>query len=167
MITWYVVYTQASQEKMAQNHLRNQGYDVYAPAIAKTRKHARKTDIVSAPLFPRYIFVGLNPETTQWRAINGTRGVSHVLTQNSKPARIATEIIESLKAQENVDGHIPAKALSLFKVGDKISFIRGAFEGISGVIDNFDTQERIEVLFDFLGRMMKATVPMNYVEQSR
>ena len=167
MMTWHLVYTQARQEKLAQEQLQNQGYEVYVPSFLKKISHARKVQSVSAPLFPRYIFVGLDTEVKPWRVINGTRGVSHIITQNNKPVRIPSKVIHELKAQEDTTGHITLKALDLFKPGETVSFIQGAFEGLSGVIENMDAQGRIDILLNFLGRMMRISVPGSYVRQGQ
>jgi transcriptional antiterminator RfaH len=67
---WYAVYTQARMEKWARSNLWERGFKVYLPLYHKERRHARKTDWVSAPLFPRYLFVAADPQSRQQRSIN-------------------------------------------------------------------------------------------------
>ena len=88
MISWCVAHTQAQKEKTAQMNLLNQGFEVYLPLFKKIKKHARKIEKVSVPLFPRYIFVGFNSETSRWRSINGTRGISHLSLIHIEKCRI-------------------------------------------------------------------------------
>ena len=75
MNRWYVVNTQSHQEARADENLRRQGFYSWLPRFRRPRKHARRTDYVSAPLFPGYLFVRLDPEAERWRSINGTFGV--------------------------------------------------------------------------------------------
>jgi len=79
MQQWYAVHTQASAEQKADFHLRNQGFEVYLPSYRKQRRHARRVDWIKAPLFPRYLFVRMDIETTPWRRIHSTIGVSYLL----------------------------------------------------------------------------------------
>jgi transcriptional antiterminator RfaH len=69
MTYWCAVQTHVRAEDKAAFHLRRQGYDVFLPKHLKRRKHARRIDWVSAPLFPRYLFVAIDPETTPWWAL--------------------------------------------------------------------------------------------------
>lgn len=85
---WYVVHTQPRAEGQAVRHLEMQGYRVFCPRYRRTIRHARKTKSVFAPLFPSYLFVHLNILRDQWRSINGTRGVVHLLMQGGAPQPI-------------------------------------------------------------------------------
>ena len=76
---WYVVRTQPHREARAYYQLQNQNYQVFLPRFPKSRRHARKFDTVLAPLFPRYLFVGLDLTRHPWRSVNGTYGVEHLL----------------------------------------------------------------------------------------
>src|SRR3546814_11754026 len=76
MTTWVAVYTQPHKEVRASQHLRNQGVAVYLPQYQKLCRRAGKAPgIIAAPLFPRYLFAGVDTETQRWRSVNGTRGV--------------------------------------------------------------------------------------------
>src|SRR4029079_10767897 len=77
---WYVVRTLPQRELQARIQLINQGFRVFVPRYLKNRRHARKLETVSAPLFPRYIFVVLDRTRDRWRSINGTFGVDRLLT---------------------------------------------------------------------------------------
>ena len=59
---WYAVYTQARMEKWARSNLWERDHEDYSPQFLRQRRHAPKTDWVSAPLFPRYLFVAVDPD---------------------------------------------------------------------------------------------------------
>ena len=73
---WYVAHTQPGSEAKASWHLRNQDFAVYLPRSLKRRRHARRLDWVAAPLFPRYLFIGMELATARWRAIRSTIGIA-------------------------------------------------------------------------------------------
>ena len=56
---WYVVHTRTHRENTAQAQLANQGFRTFMPRLEKTVRHARKTALILAPLFPRYFFIAL------------------------------------------------------------------------------------------------------------
>jgi len=57
---WYVVHTQPNGEGRADLNLCRQGFATYLPRYARRRRHARRQEVVKRPLFPRYLFVGLD-----------------------------------------------------------------------------------------------------------
>ena len=72
---WYVVHTQPNGEGRANLNLRRQGFATYLPRYARRRRHARRQETVQRPLFPRYLFVGLDlarDEARDFREIAGS-----------------------------------------------------------------------------------------------
>ena len=164
MISWCVIQTQPNKEFIAKTNLLLQGFDVYLPQIKKIRRHARKVDEVLAPLFPRYLFVGLDLARDAWRSLNGTRGVSHVLTnQNHKPSVIRGDVITSLKSQEDA-GILPVEGALALLVGDEIRISGGAFDGHTGIVESLSDSLRVQVLLTFLGRQTRVFVPVSCVD---
>ena len=95
-----------------------QGFESYLPRFKKIKKHARKVEEVLVPLFPRYIFVGMDLEFARWRSVNGTRGISYLLTNDDYPASLPDLVIQNLKSQEIAEGVVPVSSLFAFKKGD-------------------------------------------------
>ena len=60
MIAWYAVYTQPHAETKAAEHLLRQGYSAYLPRYRTWVSHARRRQPVLRPLFPRYLFAGVD-----------------------------------------------------------------------------------------------------------
>jgi transcriptional antiterminator RfaH len=89
---WYVAHTHAHAEAKALN-LRRHGYAVFFPRYRKRRRHARRIEIVSAPLFPRYVFVLVDRATQRWRAIGSTFGVAHLVWHGDEPAVVPDKVI--------------------------------------------------------------------------
>ena len=101
MKNWYVVYTQPNGENLADLHLQRQGFEVYLPRYSKMISHARYLKKVSRPLFQRYLFVRLNIETQLWRSINGTLGVTRLVSRGEKPVAVPEGIVDELKKRED------------------------------------------------------------------
>lgn len=127
-ITWCVAHTQPLKEVTAQQHLLDQGFEAYMPRFKKTVRHARKVEEKLVPLFPRYIFVGMDLSPARWRSVNGTRGVSHLLMTNDlNPAKVPTRIVDELRAKEIGNGIVPVASLVNFVKGEKVRIVEGAF----------------------------------------
>lgn len=156
---WYVVQAQANAENKAIAHLGRQGFATYLPRYLKRRRHARRIDIVAAPLFPRYLFVEIDMGVQRWRSIYSTVGVSRLVSNGDFPAPVPDEVISSLKRRESTSGFVQLDHRPKFKAGDKVRILEGAFYDCLGIYDGMSDRERVEILLDLLGR--KVRVLMN------
>ncbi len=164
MINWFVAHTHPLKEIIAQQHLLEQGFEVYLPRFKKIRRHARKVEEVLVPLFPRYIFIGMNMEVARWRSVNGTRGVSYLLTNYDRPAVVPNYVIENLKSHEIAYGIVPVNSLITFAKGDKVRVTDGAFQDQIAIFEMLDDKQRVQLLLSFLGKEIKVALPDYMVE---
>ncbi|WP_035544531.1 MULTISPECIES: transcription termination/antitermination NusG family protein [Holospora] len=165
-ITWCVVHTQPLKESIAQKHLLDQGYEVYFPRFKKVCRHARRVEEKLVPLFPRYIFLGLDLNLVRWRSINGTRGVSYLLMCDAlNPAQVEADVIYRLQEKEIGDGIVPISSLVNFVKGEKVRILEGAFADQTGIFQSIDDNSRAQVLLTFLGREIKMSLPVFSIEE--
>ena len=164
-MNWCVAHTQPLKELVAERHLLDQGFEVYLPRFKKIRRHARKVEEVLAPLFPRYLFVGIDVDVTPWRSISGTRGVSHLLMNHTnQPAQVSHHIIAQLKSQEIGEGVVHLSSLMTFTKGDKVRVTEGVFKDQGAVFEMLDDKSRVQLLLNFLGRETRIFLPTYAVE---
>lgn len=163
MKRWYVVYTRTGMERMAAGHLENQGYTIYLPQRLKERRHARRIDTIKTPLFPRYLFVGLDLSTDRWNAINGTYGVNYLVAIGDRPSAVPKGIVEAISARENSEGHIEIIEPCPFKKGDVVEITHGALADQTGIFKCNDDKQRVTLLLSLLGREMEVSLPANAV----
>jgi transcriptional antiterminator RfaH len=160
--SWFVVQTQSRKEEKARHHLVNQGFTVYLPCYRRRVRHARRLEIVRRPLFPGYLFVQFDPGWTRWRAINGTVGVHHILTNGELPQRIPEAIVREIKAREDETGAVTLFPSSLAP-GQPVRVIDGPLAEVSGLFEEAQDDKRIVLLFTLLGREVRAVVPAEAV----
>lgn len=159
---WYVVQSQPNAELKAVTHLGRQGFATYLPRYLKRRRHARRVEHVPAPLFPRYLFVGMNVGTQRWRSIFSTVGVSRIVCNGELPTPIPDQVIENLRAREH-DGLIKLDQRPLFRVGDQVRLLDGAFADCLGLYEGMKDGDRVALLLDLLGRKVRVIVDTNSV----
>ena len=63
-MNWYAVQTQPNRENLAVFQLERQGYDVWMPCYERIVRHARQAKRVRSPLFPGYLFISFDLDTT-------------------------------------------------------------------------------------------------------
>ena len=147
--------TQANAENKAVAHLARQGFATYLPRYLKRRRHARRVDIVAAPLFPRYLFVEIDMAVQRWRSIYSTVGVSRLVCNGEFPAPVPEQVVDVLKNREDASGFIQLDHRPKFKTGDKIRILEGAFYDCLGIYDGMSDRDRVEILLDLLGRKVR------------
>jgi len=156
---WLVVHCHANAEIKAELHLRRQGYEVYLPKYKKTRRHARRVESVIRPLFPRYLFVAFDPDSTPWRAVRSTVGVSYLVSAGEQPITAPDWLIEQLRQREGKDGLYSDTVESGFKKGEAVSITSGPFLDHQGVFDGLNDQQRVTVLLDIMGKQVRTRIP--------
>lgn len=157
---WFVAQTQPHAEAKAASHLLRQSFNVYLPRYMKRRRHARKVDNVPAPLFPRYLFVGVNEAAQRWRVIQSTVGVTHLICNGEAPAVVHDSIIEALKRREDAAGFIFLDQRPQFRSGDKIRVLEGAFTDAFGLFEGMTDNDRVTILLDLLGRKVRVNLDL-------
>jgi transcriptional antiterminator RfaH len=106
----------------------------------------------------------LDIDTDRWRSVNGTRGVSKLITLDEKPVGVPSSIIERLKLREDTEGLVPLDTLGMFVAGDKIHILEGTFSGYSAIYEKMDDKKRVQLLLNFLGRETRVQLPRYAVE---
>lgn len=151
---WYVVKTQPRREIFAAEQLQNQGFTVFLPKQVKTVRHARRVSTGFGAFFPSYLFVKLDISWQRWRSINGTRGVSHLVTQAEQPAPAPAGVIEDLIAACDARGVLVEGPW--LEVGQEVRITHGPFVDHVAVIDRFGNADAVRVLLEIMG----AVVPL-------
>ena len=166
MRDWFAVHTHAKGEFVAQKNLERQGYTTYLPLFRTTRKHARKVEVVSAPLFPRYIFVSLIRGLDGPSKVRYSKGVSNIVSFGLKPATIPQKILQSLLDKEDEEGCINFRKSEKLVPGDKVNIIEGIFARSSGVIEKITGTDRVLLLLDLLDQQLKLNTSRNSISLS-
>jgi len=145
---WYLVRTLGGRELVAAMQLERQGFRTFLPKQLKTVRHARKLRTSAAAFFPSYLFVELDLGRDRWRSINGTIGVSHLVSWGERPAAVPHGIVESLVRACGPDGML---APPLLREGQTVRIIAGPFADRLAVIDRLDEAGRVRVLLEIMG----------------
>jgi transcriptional antiterminator RfaH len=146
---WFVVRTQPRRESQAERQLANQHYRTFLPRFRKSRRHARKFEIVSAPLFPGYLFVILDLARDHWRSVNGTYGVDRLLTQGGVPEPVPHGLVEQLLAAIDAEGIV--RFHPHLQHGQMVRVSAGPFANLVGRLQQLDDSGRVRILLEVLG----------------
>lgn len=160
---WYVVQTQPHAERKAAAHLDRQGFQSYLPQYLKSRRHARRIEKVTSPLFPRYLFVAVDIAAQRWRAIQSTIGVARLVCNGNMPAPVPEGVVSALKQRHDERGFIRLEKRPLLKPGDSVRVVDGVFASCLGLFEGMTDGERVAILLDLLGRKVRVVLDSGYI----
>lgn len=155
---WYVVHTQPNGEARADLNLRRQGFATYLPRYARRRSHARRREVVKRPLFPRYLFVGLDLARDRWRAIHSTFGVNRLVLAGEEPLPVPEGVIDEIRAREDGEGLVALGLPAGVGPGSRIRLVDGIFADAKGVLERIADDRRVAILLEMLGREVRVFV---------
>lgn len=152
---WHLVYTKAQMEDIALLNLERQGYHCYLPKLRIEKIRRRKAEVVVEPMFPRYLFVrlDLSGKGKSWTPIRSTQGVQQLIYFGSRAAQVDDRLIDWLRQRE-----LERPTEAVFKPGEAVVIIDGAFAGIEAIFQTADAERRAMILLEILSKPVRMQI---------
>lgn len=159
-VGWYVAYTHPMRENRAKMELERLKFTAYLPLKTLWIKHARRKNREHRPLFPRYLFVELDPLRDNFMAVQRADGISEILRADDAPVQVPGELVDLIQHEESVGAYDETTGrLEGIRQGDAVRIVdTGKFDDCLAVFAKADTKRRVEVLLTMLGRATKVTL---------
>ena len=151
---WYVVHTKPRQEARALENLQNQGFTCYLPTMQVQKLRNQRVQVVTEPMFSRYLFIQLDDQTQNWGPIRSTLGVSKLVSFGPQPAKVPPEFVAFLKEAP------PETLARMFAPGDTVQVAAGSLQGLEGKYLAHDGETRAFVLIELLGQPHRLRIEM-------
>jgi transcriptional antiterminator RfaH len=161
---WFVIQFKPNSHHQATKNLNRQGFNTFLPLHEITLRKASRFVKSTKPLFPGYMFVSFNKTENKWHKIKNTYGVSRLITFNSSLKSIPSTFIDNLMKRYDSSG----KLIPILKMkkGDKVAILEGPFANFIATVEKYESEQRIWVLMDIMGRKTKIQTPLNTLQQS-
>ena len=160
---WYLVRALLGREILAAQHLERQGFTTFLPKQMKTVRHARRIRVALAAFFPGYLFIRLDLDRDRWRSVNGTVGVSHLVSQGERPAAAPPGVVEALIEASDERDVLAGPPL---QVGQTVRITAGAFADQLAVIERLDDAGRVRVLLDIINGRVPIDTRREYLAEA-
>jgi transcriptional antiterminator RfaH len=161
---WFILQFKANSHHQATKNLNQQGFETFLPLHDTTLRKASRFKNTTKPLFPGYMFITFDRANTRWHKINNTYGVSRLVTFNSTLKSIPSIIIENLINRCDKSGKIlPLKKLA---EGDQVKILNGPFASFIASVEKYETDQRIWVLMNLMGRKTKIQTSVEILKLS-
>lgn len=163
---WYAVCCKPRQETVAEENLLRQGFQVYLPRIRiRQRRRGQWLDAVEV-LFPRYIFIRIDPLRRTTAPVRSTRGVIGLVRFGGQPAVVPDAVMEALLQREDAASGLHQDNRPLFSAGEPIKLVDGPLTGMEGVFTQQDGDKRVIVLLELLGKANKVRVDRDWIAKA-
>lgn len=163
---WFAVCCKPRQELIAHEHLLRQSYHAYLPRIKVRKRRAGKWIEVVEALFPRYIFIRVDPAKNSLAPVRSTRGVVGVVRFGGQPAVVPDGVMAELRRREDEVSGLHLDDRAQFNVGETVRFVEGPLAGMEGVFAQDDGEKRVTVLLELLGKTNKMSVDRDWLVQA-
>lgn len=161
---WFILQFKSNSHHLAAKNLNRQGFETFLPLHDTTSRKLSRFMNISKPLFPGYMFIRFNRAETTWHKINNTYGVSRLITFNSTLKSIPTIFVDHLMKRYDLSGKlIPIQKL---KKGDQVKVLKGPFTNFIATVETYETEQRIWILMDLMGRKAKIQTPSDALQPS-
>ncbi len=163
---WYAVCCKPRQESVAEENLLRQGFRVYLPRIRiRQRQRGKWVDAVEV-LFPRYIFIRVDPQRRSTATVRSTRGVTGLVRFGGQPAIVPDCVMDALMQREDAASGMHQDDRPAFNAGEAIKLVDGPLAGMEGVFTEQDGDKRVIVLLELLGKANKISVSRDWVDRA-
>jgi transcriptional antiterminator RfaH len=147
---WFILQFKPNAQNLAIKNLNRQGFKTFLPLQDTTSRKASRFYNSTRPLFPGYMFIEFDRKTSKWHKINNTYGVSRLVTFNDFLKPIPSTFVENLMKRCNLIGKL--LTIKKFKKGDHVKVTNGPFANFIANIEEYETDQRIWILMDLMGR---------------
>ena len=151
---WYVVFAKPHKEALLEAQLVQRGFQAYLPMLPPSRERRR----VARALFPRYLFVRLDPSQVSLDACKWIPGLSYIVTFDGRYPTVVDTLVTHIKQRlSEIQQTSPP-----FQAGERVrppadhplSMLDAVFE------KTLPNGVRARILIEVLGRLTRREVDM-------
>lgn len=157
---WFILQFKPNSQLKAIKNLNQQGFETFLPLCSYTSRNVSVFRNITRPLFPGYMFVAFDQAKDEWRKINNTFGVSRLISYNPIPYNLVKELKQRY---DSTDGLIAPRK---FRIGEKVKILDGPFTNFIATIETLESNQRISILIDLMGRKTKTETTQSNLKLS-
>lgn len=163
-VAWYAVHVRSNQERVAADHIRTAGVEVFLPTYQSPSKRTDRRVVLDRPLFSGYLFVRFGERQPGKVDVLKAPGVVRIVGFGGAAVPVPDETIESLKILVG-EGAKQARPHPLVQEGRRVVVMNGPFTGAIGVIHDSDGRKHsLVVEVKFLGRAVAVPIEPDQVK---
>jgi transcriptional antiterminator NusG len=160
---WFAVRVRSNQERTAIAHLRERGYQQFAPCYKSERRWSDRKKEIDQYLFPGYVFCRFDPGDRL--AVLTAPGVVDLVGFGRIPEPISDQEIERVRRM--IESGLLVTPYPFLNVGQTVLIERGPLTGLEGILVEAKGKHRLVVSVNLLQRSVSAEVDRHSVRPVR
>jgi transcription antitermination factor NusG len=160
---WFAIRVRSNQERTAIAHLRERGYQQFAPSYKCERRWSDRTKEIDQFLFPGYVFCRFDPGDRL--AVLTAPGVVDLVGFGRTPEPISDQEIERVRGM--VESGLLVTPYPFLNVGQTVLIEGGPLTGLEGILVEMKGKRRLVVSINLLQRSVSAEVDRHSVRPVR
>jgi transcription antitermination factor NusG len=158
-LPWFALRLRSNYERVAGVHLRERGYDQFAPSYQVEKRWSDRTKRTELFLFPGYIFCRFDPNNRL--PILTVPGVVEVVGFGKTPQHIPDAEIERVRRM--IESGVLVTPYPYMEVGQAVLIEHGPLSGVEGILAEVKGKTRLVVSVNLLRRSVSAEVDRNSI----
>jgi transcriptional antiterminator NusG len=151
---WFALRLRSNYERITVSHLRERGYEEFAPSYKIERRWSDRIKQIDQFLFPGYLFCRFDPNDRL--PILTAPGVVDVVGFGKMPEHIPDDEIERVRRM--VESGLLVTPYPYVQVGQPVLIERGPLCGVEGILVEVKGKARLVVSVNLLRRSVSAEV---------
>ena len=162
MKQWHIIQLKPNCLGLAVKNLQRQGFETFMPMQEISCRKSSRFVTKLNPLFPGYMFVGIEEKAIPWRKINSTKGVSRLVRFNDAPKPLPFQLVSNLMLRCDGNGKLmPPKTPS---PGDRVEVLSGPFTNFVATVEKIDVNQRFWILTELMGHLTRLHIAPDQVQ---
>ena len=153
---WYAVHTSPRHEKRVEQLLRNKDFATFLPLISAIHQWSDRRRLVSAPLFPGYLFVRTTPIQSARVSVLRTRGVITLVGATGKGTPLPDQQIEAVR--NVIESGAYCSPYPFLKTGQRVRISGGSLHGIEGILVAKNRDQSVVISLDLIQNSLAVQV---------
>ncbi len=158
-LPWFAVRVRSNYERITGAHLRQRGYEDFAPSYKVESRWTDRTKQIDRFLFPGYIFCRFDPNDRL--PILTAPGVVDLVGFGKIPEHVPEAEIERVRRM--VESGLLVTPYPYLQVGQAVLIERGPLSGVEGILVDVKGKVRLVVSVNLLQRSVSAEVDRNSI----
>jgi transcriptional antiterminator RfaH len=158
MTHWYAVQTKPRQETVAEQNLQRQDFVTYLPRISRRKRKRNSWVDAVEPLFPRYLFIHVDPDQDSLAPVRSTLGVAGLVRFGQLLRPVPDTVIDYIKQLEDPQTEQRQADTWPYQPGDTLEVLEGPFASLTGIYQMPLGENRALLLIELLGRSNSVAV---------
>jgi transcription antitermination factor NusG len=158
---WYAAYTKHQHEKRVADFFTHKGFEVFFPVYVAAHRWKDRTQMVTLPLFPCYIF--LRTDLERKLEILRTPGVFGLVGNAGRATSIPDGDLDMVRRVTADRGRVAPHPY--LKCGDRVRVCVGLLAGAEGILVQVKNRYRVVVSVELLQKAVAVEVDLSVLER--